>query len=131
MSAIIDSQFDEISQRLVNACEDPTFGEDKLEPLYIDFLELLSSNEEHRPQLAQRILNVMKGYRNAREVKGRLLPGTAIAYAMHELRWDEIFSFADYENREFYSLRMDTTMSNLMDAYSDEWEDRIFYERFR
>ena len=131
MSSIIDSRFDEISQNLINACEDPTFGEDKLEPLYMGFLEFLAKNEDHRPQLAKRILDVMKGYRTGREVKGRLLPGTAIAYAMHELRWAEIFSFADYENREFYALRMETTMSNLMDAYSDEWEDRIFYERFR
>lgn len=131
MTEIIDREFDAISQSLIDACADPTFGEDRLEPLYIQFLELLARNEEHRPQLVERILDVMKRYRTAREVKGRLLPGTAIAYAMHELRWPEIFSFAETENREFYAPRMETSMSNLMDAYSDEWEDRIFYERFR
>ena len=131
MSEIIDREFDAISQKLIGACSDPTFGEDQLEPLYIEFLESLSSNEAHREQLAGRILSVMKSYRSAREVKGRLFPGTAIAYAMHELRWIEIFSFAESENRDFYSKRMETSMSNLMDAYSDDWEDRIFYERFQ
>lgn len=131
MGEIIDSEFDAISQKLIDACADPTFGEDQLEPLYVQFLEFLARNEEHRQQLVERILGVMKKYRTAREVKGRLLPGTAIAYAMHELRWPEIFAFADSENREFYAPRMETSMSNLMDAYSDEWEDRIFYERFQ
>ena len=131
MSEIIDREFETISQKLIDACADPTFGEDQLEPLYVQFLEFLSMNEEHRQQLVELILDVMKRYRTAREVKGRLLPGTAIAYAMHELRWPEIFAFANSENREFYAKRMETSMSNLMDAYSNDWEDRIFYERFQ
>jgi len=131
MNEFIDHEFENISQKLIDACADPTFGEDQLEPLYVQFLEFLMENEEHRQQLVELILSVMKKYRTAREVKGRLLPGTAIAYAMHELRWPEVFAFADSENREYYAKRMETSMSNLMDAYSDEWEDRIFYERFQ
>lgn len=131
MSDIIDLEFDVISKKIINACTDPTFGEEQLEPLYIQFLEFLSRNEEHHQQLTERIIGMMKMYRTAREVKSQLLPGTAIAYAMHELRWPEIFAFAESENREFYIKRMETLMSNLMDAYSDNWEDRFFYERFR
>ncbi|MBB3224429.1 hypothetical protein [Pseudoduganella umbonata] len=131
MNESIDREFDAISQKLINACADPTFGEDRLEPLYVQFLEFLSRNEESRQQLVARILQTMKKYRTAREVKGRLLPGTAIAYAMHELRWPEIYDFAEAENREYYVKRMETLMSNLIDAYSDDWEDRFFYERFQ
>lgn len=50
---------------------------------------------------------------------------------MHELRWPEIYDFAEAENREYYVKRMETLMSNLIDAYSDDWEDRFFYERFQ
>ena len=120
MSEIIDREFETISQKLIDACADPTFGEDQLEPLYVQFLEFLSMNEEHRQQLVELILDVMKRYRTAREVKGRLLPGTAIAYAMHELRWPEIFAFANSENREFYAKRMETSMSNLMDLFLED-----------
>jgi len=120
-----------ISKRIIDACADPTFGEDRLEPLYVEFLEFIAKNEAHRQRLVDRILGVIRAYRTARAVKGRLLPGTAIAYAMHELRWPEVFDFAESENRKFYAARMDTSMSNIMDAYSDDWEDRIFYERFK
>ena len=131
MSKIIDIEFEKISQKLVDACADPTVGEDQLETLYVQFLEFLLRSGEHRQRLVELILDVMKKYRTAREIKGRLLPGTAIAYAMYELRWPEIFSFAESENRDFYSKRMETSMSNLMNAYSDDWEDRIFYKRFQ
>lgn len=123
-------KFEAISKAVVDACSDPTFGENELEPFYIELLEFLRQNERYRPQLVELILGEMRRYRTARTVKARILPGMAIAYVMHELRWPEVFNFAQAENREFYAERMETVMSNLMEAYTDDWEDRIFYERF-
>jgi len=131
MNEMIDRQFNAISQEIIEASSDPSFGEDQLEPLYEEFLEFLSGHEEFRQELVECIVGVIKKYRTARHVKGKLLPGTAIAYAMHELRWPEVFSVAQAENREYYAKHMETSMTNLMDAYSDDWEDHIFYKRFQ
>ncbi|MFC5474727.1 hypothetical protein [Paraherbaspirillum soli] len=130
MNESIIGEFEFISQKIVTACSDPTFGEDQLEPLYVEFLEFLKNNAECRQELIELIVGIMQKYRTARETKGRLLPGTAISYAMHELRWPEVLTFANSENKEFYSQRMATVMAHIIDAYSDDWEDRIFYQRF-
>ncbi|MCE3607010.1 hypothetical protein LXA47_25900, partial [Massilia sp. P8910] len=131
MTKKLGAQFELISRSLIDACTDPTFGEDRLEPLYIIFLEFLKENENQREHLIEFIFDAMRKYRTARATKENLLPGTAIAYAMHELRWPEILKFAELENREFYLTRMSTVMTSIMDAYSDEWEDKFFYVRFR
>ena len=108
-----------------------TLGEDELEPLYEEVLEFLTSHPTHRAQLAQSLIDMMGKYRFSRERREKLLPSTAIVYAMHELRWPEILEFAQQENQAFYAPKMETLMNSIIAAYEDDWENKDFYKRFR
>jgi hypothetical protein len=129
MSAQVVEEFEKLCQHVASAFV-PTLGEDKLEPLYGRLLDFLRMHEDYRKELASSLIGIMEKYRHSRESKQTLLPGSAIAYCMHELRWPEIYQFAESENRDFYSKRMATFMTDIMAAYDDDWEDKEFYRRF-
>ena len=129
MSRDVISEFEKLCEE-VTAASKPTLGEDKLEPLYERVLDFLKAHENDRANLVRSIRDIMQKYRHSRELKQKLLPSTVIAYCMHELRWPEIYQFAESENREFYSQRMSTLMTDIMAAYDDNWEDKEFYKRF-
>lgn len=130
MSDSVLEEFDRLCKS-VAAEAAPTLGEDELEPLYERVLNFLAKNEDRRAALSQRLIDVMAQYRFARDKPGTLLPSTAIAYSMHELRWPEVRAFAERENAAFYSPKRATLMTDILSAYSDEWEDREFYRRFQ
>lgn len=109
---------------------DPLLGEDDLECVYEKFLNFLLEHPAEREMFVDEIIKILKMYRGAREHEGKLLPITAIAYSMHELKWPEIYEFANIENRDFYSKNMSTLMLEVISAYGDDWESKDFYKRF-
>ena len=121
--------FDALCARLVRVVE-PQLGVTELEPYYVEFLNFLSTHADERALLAARIMEIMGAYRSNRARKQPLLPISAIAYAMHELRWPEVLEFAERENAVFYARTKSTFMTSLIDAFDDAWEDRTFYRRF-
>ncbi len=125
----ITEELDAICARIVQA-DEPTKGEDELEPKYEELLNFLVLHQSHREVLLQRLFAIMRGYRTSRERQEPLLPATAIAYAMHELRWPEVLQFAKHENDDFWWRSKSTVMTEIMDAYGDDWEDKVFYRRF-
>jgi hypothetical protein len=129
VSANVLSDFDSLCRRIAVQAS-PTMGEDALEPLYEEVLDFLLSHPESRIELAQRLIETIRKYRKGHESLEPLLPSSTIAYSMHVLRWPEIRRFVEEENRSFYAPRMSTFMSAILDAFSDDWEDRDFYKRF-
>lgn len=130
MSDQVLDDFDALSKRIAQLAL-PTLGEDELEPLYEEMLGFLEGYPSHRTELAQCLIDVMSKYRFGRERQESLLPSTAIAYSMHVLRWPEVLKFAEEEHRAFYAPKMATLMTDIMDAFSDDWEDRDLYKRFQ
>ena len=129
MERNLQAQFDSVCQRVIEASAKPA-GEDELEPVYEEFLNFLIKNQDKKDDLIRALIGVIAGYRDARTSGRRLLPVTAIAYSMHELRWPEIYAFAESENKDFYSKKKATMMWDVMEAYSNDWQEREFYERF-
>ncbi len=130
MTERVLDEFDALSKRVAQTAS-PILGEDELEPLYEDVLGFLEAHPNSRAELAQRLIATMGSYRFGRERQEAILPSTAIAYCMHVLRWPEVLEFAKQEHLSFYAPRMATLMTNIIDAFGNDWEDRDFYKRFR
>lgn len=130
MIADVLSSFRELCDEVACAYM-PTLGEDELEPLYEGVLNFLIAHPAEKSLLAQQLIVVMGKYRTSREPSRPLLPCTAISYCMHELRWPEVYAFAEKENADHYSKKQETLMLSVLAAYAGDWEDRDFYRRFR
>jgi hypothetical protein len=129
MKVGVISQFEKLCSDIAGSY-DPMNEASSMEVYYEKFLLFLKGNTENRENLVQALMRVMLKYRDARNSKEKLLPITAIAYSMHELRWPEILEFALRENKEFYSIKRSTLMSDVIDAYQDNWDDREFFRRY-
>lgn len=126
---LLKTEFDAICDRIIDA-DTSLLSETELEPSYELLLAFLKQHEHDRDELVSYINATILSYRNVNKGDEKLLPGLAIAYCMHVLRWPEIYAFADAENRNFYSKKMATGMTEILDAYSDDWDDKDFYRRF-
>jgi hypothetical protein len=105
--------------------------ETEIEPVSEEILVLLSTNPKLKAMFIEQLKAIISSYRTARETGEVILPVSVIAYCMHELRWAEIFDFCKKENVEFYSQKQATTLVEIIDAFNDDWEDKIFYRRYR
>ena len=131
MNDELDLEFSSICKKITEESANPDNGEVELESFYTDLLEFMIRNLEHRQHLVTILIEIVKQYRTAKTSRNRPLPGRAIAFAMHELRWREILDFANAENWEYYAKFKGTTMQDIIDAYEDDWEDALFYERYK
>lgn len=129
MKRILRTELDSVCDRIVNA-DQSLLSEADLEPNYEALLEFLIQHQEDRGELVGYINEIISSYRNISKSDTKLLPGFAIAYCMYELRWPEIFAFAEKENKDHYSKTMASGMTEILDAYSDDWDDKDFFRRF-
>lgn len=109
---------------------DPMSSEANLEPIYEILLDFLIRNQQYKPTLVDFFITKISSLRHPQAENGKFFPGLAIAYCMHVLRWPEIYNFAMSENRDFYSKKMQRGMTDILNAYDDDWEDKDFYRRF-
>jgi hypothetical protein len=130
MSGTVLNEFETLIDRVAKLAN-PTLGEDELEPLYEEVLSFLEAHAAHKAELSQCLIHIMAEYRFGREKDKTILPSTAIAYSMHVLRWSEVFEFAEQANRAFYATKMATLMTDIMEAFTDDWDDRDLYKRFQ
>jgi hypothetical protein len=129
MNNLLKTEFDAVCDRIIDA-DDTLLSESELEPSYELLLEFLVQHERDRDELVSYINEIIASYRNVNKSDAKFLPGLAIAYCMHVLRWHEIYAFADAENKNFYSKKMASGMTEILDAYSDDWDDKDFFRRF-
>lgn len=50
---------------------------------------------------------------------------------MHKLRWSEVETAVDKEQREYFSQRMSNTLVRLQDSFRDGWGQADDYQRYR
>lgn len=60
--------------------------------------------------------------------KGPVIPYELIAFCMHELRWSNVRRLAEERiRREPTKPNLHQLMSQIIDAYNDDWVGRLFY----
>ena len=128
-SKLLKASLDSICQSIIDK-SDEIDSETEMEPGYELLLDFLIKNESDKGELIEYLKSIILSYRNTEKRQEKFLPGLAIAYCMHVLRWPEIYDFSAAENKDFYSKKMSSGMSEILDAYSDDWEDKDFYHRF-
>lgn len=128
-NALLKNNFDEVCKKIIDK-SDKIASETELEDNYEILLNFLIKNKDSREELVVYLKLIISAYRNEDKSHEKFLPGLAIAYCMHVLRWPEIHDFLISENINYYSKKMSSGMSEILDAYSDDWADKDFYRRF-
>ncbi|MFC4158787.1 hypothetical protein [Chitinimonas lacunae] len=112
----------------VRAAEDSQDSD--IEPLYEKLLEYLKCSENSREELVQVLTAAVCHFRNARSDGRGELSIDAIAYCMHELRWDEVLKVAIEEHRSYFVPRRSSTLIRLIEAFEDDWSEAEDYKRY-
>jgi hypothetical protein len=77
-----------------------------LEPYLAKVLDYIHAHPEHRPEVLARFIQILNDTGPISSV--------TIAYCMHDLRWPEIHGIWD-----------------ILNAYTPDWDGKLFYARFR
>ena len=101
-----------------------------LEAGYERMLDFLLKNSAGRSDLAAEMVSIVRMYKDARSGRHIPLSVDAMAYCMHELRWNEVLLAANEEHRSYFSPKADTTLLRLIDSFQDDWSEAPDYRRF-
>jgi uncharacterized protein YoaH (UPF0181 family) len=110
------------------------FGVNMAESSFFDVVLLL----RHEPALRGLFIDKVRTafeIRDLGDLAEGMVPKELIELVAHELRWDEFRSLADERIQKLFAgnrrLAIGDIASTIFDAYSDDWPDREFYERYR
>lgn len=95
---------------------------DLAEPCYLRSLEIIGKAPAERVA----IIDLLKGMLIRGEISDE-----PVAYLMHVLRWPEIRDWAQARVQELSNpLAHGRHFQKILAAYSDNWENRVFYKKF-
>lgn len=112
----------------IRSCEN-SYGEE-IESLYEELLDLLKTNVHLQQEYTKALKSAVLQFRNARREGPGILSIDAIAYCMHELRWDDVLQAALEEQRSYFIPRQESTLVRLIEAFEDDWLEAESYERY-
>ncbi|NHR08733.1 hypothetical protein HA052_26450 [Chromobacterium haemolyticum] len=112
----------------VQEAEDSQYGD--VEPAYEELLNFLKKNTDSRVTFAQVLIEAVCHFRNARSDGRGMLSIDAIAYCMHELRWEEVLNVVLEEHRSYFIPRRSSVLVRLIEAFDDDWSEAEDYQRF-
>ena len=104
--------------------------DESTESAYEELLDLIKNNISHYDWIKEKIKETIREFKNSRNGRKIILSIDAIAFCMFELRWEEILDCAKIEHKEYFSKKMETTLIILINAFNDNWEQKIDYKRY-
>ena len=111
-------QFEQLTHE-ANEVLNKTFDCRKVEPIYIEILNLIKENPRYHNQFVTALLSILSSGK---------APWELIQFCMRELQWPEIKNsiFAELEGAKDW--RVISVLNHILEVYESEWEDAIIYE---
>lgn len=101
---------------------DTEYSFEKAEPHYVRCLEIISHAEDKRPQIVALITSLFSSGK---------LSDEPVAVLMHKLRWPEVRRWAEAELRAMENpMANGRPLEKIIAAFSDDWENKEFYQLF-
>jgi hypothetical protein len=95
-----------------------------LEPYLAKVLDYIHAHPEHRPEVLARFIQILNDTGPISSV--------TIAYCMHDLRWPEILMECQRLAKDpQYDRRRIHGIWDILNAYTPDWDGKLFYARFR
>ena len=125
---LLDIQIENAS-RVITA----NFGLNQAEAIFFDVIRLLREESELKPYFLKKAADTFAmpdiGY-----LEVGMVPGELIELIAHELRWPELQELANKRIKDFFrgdrSVAAGDIANSITDAYSDDWQDRMFYRHY-
>jgi|AraplaCL_Col_mMS_1032034.scaffolds.fasta_scaffold01361_2 hypothetical protein len=115
---------DEFRQQLLEAERilDTDFSFGLAEPTYVRCLELVKDNPGERFEFVRVMTTLL--------LEGRISE-EPIAFLMHKLRWPEVLEWAQRQlNSMAKPVLHGRPLAKIINAFSDDWENKEFYKTF-
>ena len=110
------------------------FGVNHAEPSLFQVLNLLNQESDLKDKFLEMVRFTLFANDPGNNDQG-MVPVELIELVAHELRWPELKEIAnDRINSKFNadrSLAIGDVSMRIYDAFSDEWEDRVFYTNYQ
>lgn len=81
-------------------------------------------------KISQMLIEAVCHFRNARSDGRGMLSVDAIAYCMHELRWEEVLKIVIEEHSSYFVTRRSSALVRRIEAFDDDWLEAEDYQRF-
>jgi len=95
---------------------------EKAEPNYLRCLDIIKSAPEMRPQFVGLLTSLFESNEMSDE---------PLAFLMHVLRWPEVREWAENNIRRMPNpIATGRPLEKIIEAFSDNWENREFYALF-
>lgn len=109
------------------------FGVDCAESTFFSVIDLVRKHPALKPDLLDRIA-ITLCEKDAGQLNTGMLPRELIELIAHEMQWDELRELAEKRVRDIYHgdwiLAISDISHGIIDAQSNNWQDRDFYERY-
>jgi hypothetical protein len=113
-------KFEQLSEKTEMVLNE-TFDCRKVEPIYIEILNLIKSHPDCREQFVRKFIFLLK----TGEISSDL-----IEFCMRELQWEEIKKAAELEISKTDDWRVISTMNHILEVYEKEWEHSDLYKYY-
>jgi len=109
------------------------FGVNAVESLFFDAVDLLRVHPTLKGHILLRIADSFAAP-DPGLLDGDMVPRELIELIAHELRWKELRQFSTQRVlnrfRGDWGLAVSDISMTVLEAFSNEWEDRVFYKRY-
>lgn len=110
------------------------FGVNHAESIFFDIIRLLRQESELKPYFLEKVARTFSSPDVGRPHSG-IVPRELIELVAHELRWAELRELARLRITNLFggntTLAIGDIANSINDAYSDNWQDREFYEHYK
>jgi hypothetical protein len=112
---------------------DALFGVDQAEAIFFDVIRLLQEESELKPYFLKKVADTF-AMPDAWNVEPGMVPRELVELVAHELRWPELQELANKRIKDFFkgdrSLAAGDVAFSITEAYSNDWQDRMFYRHY-
>jgi hypothetical protein len=131
----------EVAQKLLDVLTDNAlrilaagFGLNWAESTFFDVVRLLREEEALKYYFLDRVRSTLAA-RSPEALEPGTIPTELIELIAHEFRWPELLQIADHRINKFFrgdaAFAVADVATHIRDAFDDNWEDRVFYERYK
>jgi len=123
MALNIFEQFDKNVSLVSKIMESADTGVEDIEPYLVEILQIIKDNPDQKKQFINKFINFLK--------MGSAVPLEIFWYCMHDLKWSEVYEAVEHYKNSSSDLRLKRAAELILDAFSDDWEDAMMFERYR
>ena len=110
------------------------FGIGPAESTFFEIVRLVRSHNDLKEYALEKVSAVMEGP-NGGASENSEMPTELVELLAHEFRWPEFQSLAEQRIQDCFggdrALAISDLSLHVLEAMQDDWEDRIFYQRYR